>query len=37
VKGERDIKLATAEKLCKALDLVLVPREIVEGVGDEES
>jgi hypothetical protein len=27
VKGERDIRLATAEKLCAALDLVLVPRE----------
>ena len=27
VKGERDIRLATAEKICAALDLVLVPRE----------
>jgi hypothetical protein len=26
VNGERDIKLETAEKLCHALDLVLVPR-----------
>ena len=31
VKGERDIRLATAEKLCAALDLVLVPRELLEG------
>jgi hypothetical protein len=29
-KGERDIRLATAEKLCAALDLVLVPREALE-------
>jgi transcriptional regulator with XRE-family HTH domain len=26
VNGERDIKLETAEKLCSALELVLVPR-----------
>jgi hypothetical protein len=29
VKGERDIYLETAQKLCAALDLVLVPREMV--------
>jgi hypothetical protein len=27
VKRERDLRLVTAEKLCQALDLVLVPRE----------
>jgi plasmid maintenance system antidote protein VapI len=31
VKGERGIKLETAEKLCKALGLALVPREMVKG------
>jgi hypothetical protein len=34
VKGERDIRLATAEKLCAALDLVLVPAEMVRDPGD---
>jgi hypothetical protein len=29
VNGERDIRLASAEKICSALDLVLVPREMV--------
>lgn len=28
-KGERDIQVATAQKLCAALDLLLVPRELV--------
>jgi DNA-binding Xre family transcriptional regulator len=27
VKGQRDVRLDTAEKLCEELDLVLVPRE----------
>jgi hypothetical protein len=34
VKGERDIRLATAERLCAALDLVLVPREMIAEAGD---
>ena len=29
IKGERDIYVGTAEKLCAALDLVLVPREMI--------
>jgi hypothetical protein len=29
IKGERDIRMETAERLCKALDLVLVPRDLV--------
>jgi hypothetical protein len=32
VRGDRDIRLATAERLCAALDLVLVPREAVRDV-----
>lgn len=34
LNGERDIKLDTAEKLCQALDLVLVPRPATAG-GDQ--
>ena len=29
VKGERGIQVGTAQKLCSALDLVLVPREMI--------
>jgi transcriptional regulator with XRE-family HTH domain len=29
VRGERNVTVATAEKICQALDLVLVPREDV--------
>jgi hypothetical protein len=34
VKGERDIRLETAQKLCAALDLVLVPRETLREEGE---
>jgi ribosome-binding protein aMBF1 (putative translation factor) len=30
VKGQRDVRLDTAEKMCEELDLVLVPREWLE-------
>jgi hypothetical protein len=30
-KGERDVTVATAQKICAALDLVLVPRETLRG------
>jgi hypothetical protein len=33
VRGQRDIQVETARKLCAALDLVLVPREMVEHLG----
>jgi hypothetical protein len=33
VKGERDVQVATAQKPCAALDLVLVPREIIQDHG----
>ncbi|MGP0069139.1 MAG: helix-turn-helix domain-containing protein [Isosphaeraceae bacterium] len=30
IRGERDIRVATAQKLCNALDLVLIPREMLD-------